>query len=275
MMKKICVCFLTAVLLLTACGGGKSVPSKMLNSTDSFAVTTELIGDVGRFDDFQQLQGGCFTEEYAWFAVIDITTNITYGMTESCIVKYDMETMEEIARSEVLKLGHANDITYIEKTNELYVIHVNQKRVSVLDADTLEEKEVKNLAVEGYAIDYDEKNERFVTAYGQAGMAFWDTNFKMTGYSDSQDTTLVTQGICCDDTYVYHVLWSKPANEEEPENMIFVNDWEGNLITKVPLGLKDFEPENISLVGDTFYISCNNLADDGQSIFKVQMVKAE
>ena len=57
--------------------------------------------------------------------------------------------------------------------------------------------------------------------------------------------------------------------------MIFVNDWEGNLITKVPLGLKEYEPENISLVGDTFYISCNNLADDGLSIFKAKIVKEE
>lgn len=40
--------------------------------------------------------------------------------------------------------------------------------------------------------------------------------------------------------------------------MIFVYDWSSNFITQIKLGLKSFEPENISLVGDTFYIGCNN-----------------
>ena len=273
-MRRLLLCFLLSVFLLTACGTSEALPSEILNSTDSFAVTTELIGDVAGFDNFQVLQGGCVTEDYAWFALLDRTTTESYASTESCIVKYDMKTMEQIKCSEVLKLGHANDITYIEENNEIYVIHVNDKKVSVIDADSLEIKEEKNLAIEGHGIDYDPNNERFVTACGRASMVFWDKELKKTAFKSSQGTTLVTQGICADDTYIYHVLWSDPSNEKEPESMIFVNDWEGNLITKVPLGLKEYEPENISLVGDTFYISCNNL-DDGHSIFKVKIVKVE
>ena len=232
--------------------------SDVINSTDQFKVTAELVGEVPRIDGFRIMQGGCVTEKYAWFIMINEENARNYFMTECYIIKYERETMEEISRSEVLMLGHANDIAYVPETNELYVIHVNLNHVSVLDADSLEIKAEKIMEGEGHGIDYNESRESFVIASGELLMFIRDKNFKLTGYADGVETTLTTQGICTDDKYIYHVLYSSPRNTEEPENMIFVFDWDGNLITKIPIGFKEYEPENISVVGDTIYIGFND-----------------
>ena len=251
-------CIILTLLLMSSCSQKEVILSDIINSTDQFKVTAELVGEVPRIDGFRIMQGGCVTEKYAWFAMINEENASSYYKTESYIIKYDRENMKEISRSEVLMLGHANDITYIPSTNELYVIHVDKKLVSVLDADSLELKEQKKMGSEGHAIDYNESRDCFVTATGQLAMNIRDRNLKLIGYSDGENTTLTTQGICADDKYIYHVLYSSSKNVEEPENMIFVFDWDGNLITKIPIGFKAYEPENISIVGDTIYIGFND-----------------
>lgn len=83
----------------------------------------------------------------------------------------------------------------------------------------------------------------------------------------------MTQGICADEKYVYHVMYSTSSNTEEPMHMIFVRDWDGALIASIPVALKACEPENISLVGDMFYIGFNNSTGTGGVVYTVKLVK--
>lgn len=251
-------------------------PSAILNATDKFVAKTKLIGPVPRIGNYRVMQGGVVTDKYAYFAMIN-TTDFPESAVEAYIIKYDRETFKEVGRSKSIVLDHANDIAYIPETNELYVVscYVDSKRITVLDADTLEFKERKSLGGSNgaYALEYNPLRKQFVSGLGKTNMCIYDKDLNYVDYHQGQNTTLITQGICADDKYVYHVLYSPQSNKEEPENMIFVYDWSGNFITKIPLGIKAYEPENISLVGDTFYIGCNNADWTGGIVFTAQIVK--
>ena len=61
-------------------------------------------------------------------------------------------------------------------------------------------------------------------------------------------TAYITQGIACDDNYIYCVL-DKP-------DVIVVYDWFGCFVTKIDLSnVVDYEPENISIVGNSIYVT--------------------
>lgn len=97
--------------------------------------------------------------------------------------------MKEVARSEVLSLGHANDITYIPETNELYVIHVVNRKVSILDADTLTVKDtVRMQFMDSYAIEYNPQRNEFVTGIASAGMGIFDRDLKVQRGAECQGT---------------------------------------------------------------------------------------
>jgi len=69
-------------------------------------------------------------------------------------------------------------------------------------------------------------------------------------------TKMVTQGICRDDKYAYHVMFSTAA--DEPYNTIIIYDLETRkLAHNVRLSISDQEPENISLLDGAFYVGCN------------------
>jgi len=61
-------------------------------------------------------------------------------------------------------------------------------------------------------------------------------------------TGYITQGIACDDNYIYCVL-DKP-------DVIVVYDWYGCFVTKISLeSVLNYEPENISIVGNSIYVT--------------------
>lgn len=254
-----------------------STPADLINGKEQFRLQTELIGTIPRMDGFRILQGGCVTEKRAWFAMVSDEDFSDWEKSKCYILCYDTKTMQEIARSEVLMLGHANDITYLPQTNELYVVNCYMRQISVLDADTLTLKEVKKtdntFKFDLYAIDYNQKKDCFVTAMNQAAMVHYDRDLKLIGSALPQATKLVTQGICCDDRYVYHVLYAADPDAPENENIILVLDWAGKEIARIPVGLEGIEPENISLLGDTFYIGCNTRY--GGKIYRGKLVKIQ
>lgn len=272
------LCLLLLALLTLPSGLAEEGISELIQSGEPLTVEARLVGAIPHIDsNFRLLQGGCVNEDYGWFAIISAENYQYYFMTECRILKMDLDTMEVIGQSEILKLGHANDVTYIPETNEIYVIHVDKRQVSILDADTLEVKGAKKLAAEGYALEYEEVSRRFVAAHGTAGMMFYDHALeKADSFSYSIETTLVSQGICADENYVYHVFWSHENNLEEPDNMIFVFDWEGNQVAAIPIGVNEHEPENITLVGDTFYIAFNDRVERKCAwLYAMKLKKAE
>ena len=281
LIQRFLICILVLAFSIIPLAQAEGNIHDLIQSGAPLTTKNQLLGHIPHVDDnFRVLQGGCVNEEYGWFALIGADKAKHYPLTECYILKFRLDTMEEVARSQVLKLGHANDITYLPETNELYVIHVTGRQISILDADTLEIKGKKRMTTEAYALDYDPATQRIVIALGTMGMLMYnDLDLKtdsVCGYGFPLESTLVTQGICCDDTYIYHVLWSPDSNTQEPDNVIVVFDWEGKEITRIPIGLKGMEPENISLVNDIFYISFNQADIPGaELLYKMQLVEEE
>ncbi len=138
-----------------------------------------------------------------------------------------------------ISLNHANDMTYNSKTHEIYVAHAkpNNKKVSVLDADTLELKTTLNVITDIYAISYSPERDVVVAAMsnGYDLRAFTPTFNKyasgtIEGASVAEGCT--PQGICSDDTFIYSLLITTGK-----KNVITVYDWHGNFICLIDTGI--------------------------------------
>jgi hypothetical protein len=77
----------------------------------------------------------------------------------------------------------------------------------------------------------------------------------------------MTQGICCDQTYIYCVLSN--------ENAIVVYDWFGNYKSLISLDAiaKTIEPENISVVGNTIYVAAwtETETEVSTTVYKIEL----
>ena len=229
----------------------------------NYATISELVGNVPREGNFKILQGGCVTDQYAYMAVLN-TTDYDTKDAGCYIYKFSKDTWKVVKRSELLMLAHANDITYNPNTNQLFVVHcyVDGTKISIIDADTLKLVDTLHTDIDIYALDYYAPTNTFVGGARLRTCTFFfryspkGDRLLTTGQITPIETKMTTQGICRDDKYVYHVMYS--TDNKEPYNTIIIYDLE----TKKPaqyirLSISGQEPENISLVDGVFYIGCN------------------
>ena len=108
------------------------------------------------------------------------------GAEDNPIQVYDKNTLQYI-KTISFNVGHGNDVTYNEKTNELMFLRSVGGRVTlvVLDADTLEYKKDINITfVTGaHAISYDKKLDKYFFASGNTGY-ITDSSFNVLGNFD-------------------------------------------------------------------------------------------
>lgn len=282
--KRVWVAVAIAAILIVAVGVAlyaanqkkTLTPTEMINSVDQFNTEATLVAKVPKIGNYRAMQGGCVTEKYAWFVMLN-SADFAGHLTECYIFKYDTQTWEEVGRSESLALEHSNDIAYVPDTNELYVIHsstLDNKRVSILDADTMEVKETVTLEkIGGYSIDYNTEKQNFVVGTAGESMVFFDRELNLLTAKTGKNVNLIPQGICADDQYVYHVMYSHNDDPAKRSNVIRVYDWDGTFVTEIPLNVPNSEAENISLVGDTFYIGFNHSGADSGEVYAVKLVK--
>jgi hypothetical protein len=252
---------------------GKLADMDNIHLDTNYATISELVAHVPKSGNFKAMQGGCVTEDYAYIAVIN-TTDYDTKDSGCYIYKYSTDNWKLVKRSGVLMLAHANDITYDPKTNRLYVAHcyVDSTKISIIDADTL--KLVGSIHTDAgvYALDYHAESNTFVGGQGKSGTIFFKYNPQGTklltyGRISPTPTQMITQGICRDDQYVYHVMFSNSSIE--PYNTIIIYDLEGKkLAHNVRLSISGQEPENISLVNGAFYIGCNSSSSTQLDIYK-------
>lgn len=227
--------------------------------------------------DYQNLyyQGGCTTEgEYFYQAVITYKdTKVTEedGTDKDVsnkvrVVKYNLSTGETVWSDE-MALNHANDITYNSKLDRFVVCHnagapLKVSYLKINDAGALEVDGEAELEYRGYSIAYNASSDRYVV--GRSGAEYfdvYDSDFNVLYSFEAKEeykaqltedktsyTAYITQGIACDDNYIYCVL-DKP-------DVIVVYDWFGCFVTKIDLSnVVDYEPENISIVGNSIYVT--------------------
>ena len=225
-------------------------------------LTSALAGAVNAVDGCKVIQGGTTDGKYLY--VITHNGDKTIN-AESILQKIDIKTMKTVARSERLRVSHGNDIVYKKNTNELLVVHYypDGKMVSVFDADTLKFKRKIELPISIYCMSYDESLDCYwVGVSGGDTFAKLDADFKFVKRYMSQMHDYVTQGMDCDDTYLYFVRYKK--------NCVIVYTKDGGYVGEYPLTFPG-EPENICHIGDYFYVVGNNSNWSGGVILKVKL----
>ncbi len=211
------------------------------------------------------IQGGCTDGEYLYTCLNDGASS---GAVTT-IVKTELITGKVVARYENIMIDHANDLTYNPKTNEILACHnsPNNQKISIFDAETMEYKETKVIRHSIYAIEYDEALDRYwVGLSGCYDFISYDSELKKYGeYYRGYSNGFTKQGMAADDNYLYFVLYNT--------NCIAVYTKEGDYVRQIDLPVTKGEPENISLVGDVFYIGYNNPSWTGGIVYEVKITE--
>ncbi len=221
-------------------------------------------------------QGGCFDGTYYYQAFLKKHYASNEDLNTVRIGKFDYKTKALIAYSEELALNHANDITYNPNTGELFVAHnnPNRTRVSVLSADTMQLLRTIEIDAEIYGITYCTARNAFAVALsGSQDMRVLHADLTLADGEllRGTDTTAeyVKQGICSDDTFIYHVLWDDAHKKQAGfQNLITVYDWYGNFVGVINIAIGIIEPENIS-IDENGKLMVVASTDEGGKLFEI------
>ena len=221
-------------------------------------------------------QGGCTDGRYAYCCLEDQNNNYDdTSVHRTRIAKIDVITKKLIKLSEEMELDHSNDACYNSKTNQLIVVHNgnNRNRISYIDPETLEYIGSATMPCNIFSMQYNAARDRYIigcSSWAHYAIVNPDTltfekRFRVAPSAEYCTTKITTQGVDCDDQYVYFVQWIS----SERRNQIIVYDWEGNYCFTKNLPEITIESENIWHIGKDFYIGCAANPDD--RIYKVTL----
>ena len=210
-------------------------------------------------------QGGCIDKEgnYAYFSFIDLDDNAS-------LVKYDMRTKQVVLTKKNVQTNHSNDIAYNSNNNTIVVSHctVSPTYVSIFDADTLELIEHKDIGISQSAISYNAKRNSYVVK-GSGRIRVLDENFKEIFSFAHEPSKYTSQGMHCDDDYIYCI---RSSGAEVSGNVIYIYDWEGNFIFMMKIPERTSETESIFHYGKDLYFTCYRGNRSGASLCKLSLV---
>ena len=268
---------------LDARGAGDTTSLRYLfTQTDTLTSTATHYANLPNPEGLPTEQGGCFDGTYYYQAFLKKHTASNEAENIVRVGKFDYKTKELVAYSEELPLNHANDITYCASTGELYVAHnnPNRTRVSVLSAETLQLLRTEEIDARIYGITYCAQRNAFAVALSDsqnmrmlnADLTLADDRVLSGGARTPNHTT---QGICSDDTFIYHVLWDG-ARKSKPtfQNEIVVYDFYGNLVGVIHFAIGVIEPENIS-IGEGGQLLVVASTKNGGALYEVRPVGPE
>lgn len=246
----------------------------MISSKEGYSTTHEKLYDIPATDKNKIMQGGCTDGTYMYYCMVNSgSPQLAY------VYKYSIAENKLVGKSALLETDHSNDMTYNSKTNELIVLHNSPRNamLTILDPDTLKVKSTRMVSFNMFCIDYQPERDVYVIGIsGGQNFSVLDANFQVdrdyiplgSTRFEAQSTGYTTQGVACDEDYIYFVQYKK--------NVIMVYDWSGKFVNQIPLSIpSNTEPENISIVGDTFYIACNNSSWTGGEAYEVKLVLPE
>ena len=188
------------------------------------------------------MQGGGSDGTYAYYAV---NSGGDSRESETLIYKVDLATWQIIKISQPLYMSHANDIAYDPYHHRLIVswCDIEPDKVAVVDPDTLELLETKQIPQRHFSIAYCPERHRYVAGKSRTyDLALLDDEFTPVALLPGVEG-YVKQGLECDDRYIYFFQTGIDAN------WIFVCDWDGALIHKISVPMVG-ESENLFVRGD-------------------------
>ncbi len=224
-----------------------------LRSKEQLRARTRKIADIHSDGVSTTVQGGYTdgTYHYQLFIKKDTASDEENNIVR--LVKYDLESGQQVQVSDPLPLNHANDLTYNAKRGVFVAVHNNPNRkwVSLIDPETLTVIETVKMDVKIYSISYNEARDQYVVGLsGGQTFRFLDADFKPVDDVIYEPTELTkgytTQGATSDENFIYFVLYN--------QNVITVYDWDGNFVTLIKLTVEG-EPENLSVVGGDIYVA--------------------
>ncbi len=185
-------------------------------------------------------QGSCYDgNRYVYQAYINLVDG--NGGVIAC---YDTQDNWKLARVSqwIDQLGHGNDMAY--KDGKLYiaqVVETDRRVIGVVDAETLLWDESFALTGDGVdrtgGIAYNANYDSFVTYSSIDGFSVFDGDFNYQRMFTPYEPGLTNQGICCDNSYIYQILWDE-KDREDVSDAILVYDWSGNCITMAEIWLE-------------------------------------
>jgi len=191
-------------------------------------------------------QGGCFNGTSYYQALI------TKNEETARIMKKNVVT-GKLTFSELIPMGHANNMFYLPTTNCVYV-SCSSGGYYTFDADTLEYKGVGSLGnLSGYLF-YLPKTNTYIHSSG----AIYDESFKKISSitkEPGENIGATAQGYCADENYIYQ-LRCQGIGSEKYYTYVQIHDTSGKYIGTVTVKIpENFEPENISVVDGELYIA--------------------
>ena len=224
--------------------------------------TATVLTEIAKDGNYKVMQGAATDGTYLYYCI----ENQALEAHESYIYKVDIATGKIVKRSKSLQLDHSNDMTYNPKLNQLVVVHnaPHRELVSFVDIETLEKVKTIDIGREIFCMAYNEMRDQYVVGLsGGQTFAVLNSDFGyLREYTPVASTGYTTQGMTCDDNYLYFA--------QSGANVVVVYDWDGYQVAVIPIEFTNIETENICIVGNYMYIGFYR-SGNGGIVYRTQL----
>lgn len=215
---------------------------------------------------FVAVQGATFDGEYYYIAFVN-----KYFQNETAIIVKADKYGNEVQRSEILPLDHANSITILKNGN-LMVAHCQSPdghyyRYSILDKDTLKIIETNDLNEPFMAIAYCQEKQCFVGGeWNGDKMNVYGRDLQLLySFNVSYKSESVPQSYFCTDDAIYALRF---INKGYFCNYLYVFSYDGKTLLEYELDLPSLtEAESVSVIGKDVYIICDDY--DNCTVYRI------
>jgi hypothetical protein len=178
------------------------------------------------------------------------------------IVKHRLDDGSFVAKSPVLQLGHANDMTFNTEKNLLVVAHGQKegKIITLVNPETLEFIENVDIEKGAGAITYNPATGSYAISQGGKSLHMLDADLTyITSHERTKLDGYTAQGMGSDEKYIYFPM------SGAGQNILDTFDWDGNRICQVILPTPH-ESESLFYVNGRHFVSFNY---DGGTVYEI------
>ena len=185
-----------------------------------------------------------------------------YDDTKSIIKVYDLNTYEEDTSYDYKSLGHANDVTYNEKTNKIYILASSgSNTIFTFNGDTFDYEDRFEISLPARSITYLDDYNKYAIRTVTSGF-FYNKDFILDnklpfviGMNFSSD--LGRQGWSYYNKLIYYANWSWVRLGGDGVNIIYVYDLEGKKIDNLYTADNVGEIEGVSFYNNKMILGFN------------------
>ena len=207
-------------------------------------------------------EGACTDGTYIYYIRSDNFT--TY---ELC--KYNINT-GELSVTEYtgsVDLGHGNDMTYNPLTEKIYILPMKSGNVYEFTT-SFEYTATKTVLNSNWSkICYSRSKNKYIIGYNESVLYLLNSNFTIDSIIPIKvfptlSTYMVSQGMECDENYLYCLYNIKSDSTHTTGNIVYVYDYSGNFIKTISIDLAA-EGETLCNAwdGHIMYLFCNSTAN--------------